>query len=272
MATTEPQIAGRTPVVGAREKRFYSVALVVVVVFTVLASMGVSFNPIQTLIGSGPLFEFLADEFFPPALPRMDTLIRALQETIALAVTSVFVATLLAFFTARFGSEKIGPWPLLSKVIRASATFVRNIPDLVWAFILFSALGIGTGVGFAALALSTYAFLVRAFIESIDETSKDANEGLLVVGAGFWQRVSHSVLPGCIKDFISWALYCIEVNIRAATIVGMVGGGGIGLILFSHLRRFQYGTAAGMILVLSALVIAVDLLTNYLRKKVLTHG
>lgn len=270
-ATVAPQ-SERISLIGQREKRFYTVTMVVVLAVFLLSSFGLSFNPFAVIAGSGPLFEFLAEDFLPPALPRMDTLLRALNETVALALTSVFAAAILAFFAAILGSAKISPIPALGKVIRGGATLVRNIPDLVWAFILFTALGIGTGVGFVALTLSTYAFLVRAFIDSIDEASTEADEALQVVGASFPQRVAQCIVPSCIKDFISWALFSVEVNIRGATIVGMVGGGGIGLMLFSHLRRFQYGTAAGMILALAALVIAVDLLTNYLRRRLLAHG
>ena len=149
-------------------------------------------------------------------------------------------------------------------------TFLRNIPTLVWAFILFSSLGIGTGVGFIALLISTFAFMTRAFIEVIDEVSCDAMEGLTACGGTFWQKVCQGIVPTCLTQFIAWFLYCIELNIRASTIVGMVGGGGIGLVLFSYIKSFNYAGAAGIILVIAAMVIMVEFLTNYLRRKVLT--
>lgn len=148
--------------------------------------------------------------------------------------------------------------------------FSEDIPTLVWAFILFSSLGIGTGVGFIALLISTFAFMTRAFIEVIDEVSCDAMEGLTACGGTFWQKVCQGIVPTCLTQFIAWFLYCIELNIRASTIVGMVGGGGIGLVLFSYIKSFNYAGAAGIILVIAAMVIMVEFLTNYLRRKVLT--
>ena len=109
--------------------------------------------------------------------------------------------------------------------MRGFATFLRNIPALVWAFILFSSLGIGTGVGFVALCITSFAFMIRAFVETMEDVSQDCVESLQAVGASFPpSRVAQAILPSCLNGFLSWFLYCIEVNIRASTIVGMVGG------------------------------------------------
>ena len=103
----------------------------------------------------------------------------------------------------------------VTRTIRGFATFLRNIPTLVWAFILFSSLGIGTGVGFIALLISTFAFMTRAFIEVIDEVSCDAMEGLTACGGTFWQKVCQGIVPTCLTQFIAWFLYCIELNKRS---------------------------------------------------------
>ena len=113
----------------------------------------------------------------------------------------------------------------------------------------------------------SFAFLVRAFIETMDEISADCVESLEAVGASFWQRVFHGIWPSCIQGYLSWFLYNLEVNIRASTIVGMVGGGGIGMVLFYYLKSFMYHRAAGIILAIAIIVILVELLTNRLRKK-----
>lgn len=254
-----------------REKKFYTIFVIITLILVVLATGYTNFNPIEVLLSGDVVMNFIVEDFLPPTLAKPQTVFSAIFVTICLAISSTFVAGILALFAAMFGSENISPFPKLSKVIRAFATFLRNIPPLVWAFILFSSLGIGTGVGFIALVISTFAFMCRAFIESIDEVSTDCTEGLLVVGSSFSQRVFQGIIPTCMQDFISWFLYCIEVNIRASTVVGMVGGGGIGLVLFSYIKSFKYQTAAGIILVVALTVILVDLLTGYLRKKVMDN-
>ena len=170
-------------------------------------------------------------------------------------------------FHGAFASELVSPFPKCAKFVRGFATFLRNIPALVWAFILFSSLGIGTGVGFAALLITSFAFMVRAFTETMEDISVDCLESLEAVGAGFWQRVAHGIVPSCISGFLAWFLYCIEVNVRASTIVGMVGGGGVGMVLFSYIKSFNYHMAFTVILIIAAVVILVDRITGKIRKE-----
>lgn len=260
----------KTSVIPQKEKKLYSLFFVTLLVLWGLSKMYTEFSVFELLGKSEVFWNFLSNDFFPPGLPKGEKLIHILQSvfiTIAMAVTATVCAGIGAFLVSLFGSEYISPFPRVAKYVRGIATFMRNIPALVWAFILFSSLGIGTGVGFAALFITSFAFMVRAFVETMDEVSDDCVESLLAMGASFPQRVVHGILPSCIHGFISWFLYCFEVNIRASTIVGMVGGGGVGLVLFSYLKSFQYHIAAGVILLVAVMVILVDLLTNKLRKE-----
>ena len=227
-------------IMNPREKQVYTWFLVVVLVLFCLATYISRFNPLEVLWEQGEFWKFLFQDFLPPRFNASPVVVESILVTFALAVSSSFVAAVFAFLFAVFGSTSLSPWKGLARTIRGFATFLRNIPTLVWAFILFSSLGIGTGVGFIALLISTFAFMTRA------------------------------LLLKCLTQFIAWFLYCIELNIRASTIVGMVGGGGIGLVLFSYIKSFNYAGAAGIILVIAAMVIMVEFLTNYLRRKVLT--
>lgn len=260
----------RTAVISRREKKIYSVFFMVLLIFWLFSKMYTGFSVFEFLSKSGMFWDFLSEDFFPPALPEGAKFVNILQSvfvTIAMAVTATVCAGIGAFFVSLFGSEYISPFPRAAKYIRGTATFMRNIPALVWAFILFSSLGIGTGVGFAALFITSFAFMIRAFVETMDEVSDDCVESLLAMGTSFPQRVVHGILPSCMHGFISWFLYCFEVNIRVSTIVGMVGGGGVGLVLFSYLKSFKYHIAAGVILLIAVMIILVDLLTNRLRKE-----
>lgn len=234
-------------IMNPREKQVYTWFLVVVLVLFCLATYISRFNPLEVLWEQEEFWKFLFQDFLPPRFNASPVVVESILVTFALAVSSSFVAAVFAFLFAVFGST-----------------------SLVWAFILFSSLGIGTGVGFIALLISTFAFMTRAFIEVIDEVSCDAMEGLTACGGTFWQKVCQGIVPTCLTQFIAWFLYCIELNIRASTIVGMVGGGGIGLVLFSYIKSFNYAGAAGIILAIAAMVIMVEFLTNYLRRKVLT--
>lgn len=252
------------------EKRIYSAFFAVITVLFIICSYSTGFSPFAVIGNSEQFWIFLAEDFFPPQFPadiRMYNILDSVAVTIAMALSSTTIAGVLAFFTALFASELVSPFPEMAKFVRGFATFLRNIPALVWAFILFSSLGIGTGVGFAALLITSFAFMVRAFAETMEDISVDCLESLEAVGAGFWQRVAHGVIPSCISGFLAWFLYCIEVNVRASTIVGMVGGGGVGMVLFSYIKSFNYHMAFTVILIIAAVVILVDRITGTIRKE-----
>ena len=257
--------------VAKQQKDMYSAFIAVIIVLFVFTSIYTGFNPMVLADNLDAFISFVTEDFFPPVLPkagRIPGVLSSVVVTLALAVSSTTIAAIAAFFVGLFGSEKVSPFPGMAKAVRGFATFLRNIPALVWAFILFSSLGIGTGVGFTALFITSFAFMVRAFVETMEDVSQDCVESLLAVGGTFPQRVAQAILPSCINGFLSWYLYCIEVNIRASTIVGMVGGGGVGLTLFSYLKGFQYDVAFSMILLIAAMVIVVDRITGKLRKEI----
>ena len=209
----------KIPLIPQDLKKLYTGFLIVTVIVFCISTFVTKFNVFTLFANGDSIWKFVSEDFFPPKLPKMNRLpdvMESILVTLALAMASTTIAAILAFVTALFGSEKISPFPKTAKFVRGFATFLRNIPTLVWAFILFSSLGIGTGVG-----------------------------------------------------FIAWFLYCIEVNIRASTIVGMVGGGGVGLTLFSYIKTFHYDIAFSIILMIAVMVILVDQLTGKLRKELL---
>lgn len=251
-----------------QESRTLTILGAILLISFVGATAYTQFNPLTVFLEMGAAWDFFANDFMPPQISFSETVINCIIVTVSLAISSASVAAVLAVVAAVLGSERTSPSKWLAGTIRGFATFLRNIPTLVWAFILFSSLGIGTSVGFMALVITSFAFMTRTFIEVIDEIPQDTIECMASVGATFWQRMFQCILPCCIEGFISWFLYCLEVNIRASTIVGMVGGGGSGMVLLSYLKEFKYPQAAGIILIIALLVIAVDMMTGALRKRV----
>ena len=127
----------------------------------------------------------------------------------------------------------------------------------------------GVPLSGSALFITPCGFLIRSFIETIDEVGSESLEALQSVGAGRLWVITQVIIPASLPGFISWLLYSLEVNIRSSTLVGAVGGGGIGLIMMGYIKQFRYHSAMGVILLVAVIVILVDLLTNFLRKKVL---
>jgi phosphonate transport system permease protein len=259
----------RLHLINRGEKRNYSIALLVTAVIFIAATAYTQFNPFILLTEQGIFWKFITVDFWPPNILKAKGLWESLLQTVEMAIAATFIAACFAFVFAFFGSFLTSPFPWLPRIVRAIGSFMRNIPALVWSGILVMAFGIGTSVGMIALIIETFGFLLRAYIETIDEVGGDVLEALDATGANFFQRVTQGVIPAAIPGYISWFLYCIELNIRASTIIGMVGGGGVGLVLMQNIKSFNYHVACAIILTIAALIILIDLLTNWLRRRVL---
>ena len=165
----------KMPLIAREQKRIYTGFLIIMAVMFVITTAYTGFNPMVLVRNGDAFWEFITKDFLPPALPkasRIPGIFESVLVTLALAMSATTIAAILAFFVSLFGSEKVSPFPRAAKYVRGFATFLRNIPALVWAFILFSSLGIGTGVGFVALCITSFAFMVRVFVETIEDVSR----------------------------------------------------------------------------------------------------
>ena len=153
------------------ERRAYAWFFGALLAVVALCTWGTAFNPFSLFAEGDAFWTFFSEDFWPPAIPeragRLEAILSGIGVTLAMAIASATVAAILAFFMALFASERVSPFPRVAPLVRGLATFVRNIPALVWAFILFSSLGIGTGVGFVALTLSSPAFLLGAAVVAV---------------------------------------------------------------------------------------------------------
>jgi phosphonate transport system permease protein len=245
------------------------VFLIVLLVLFVLSTGFTRFNPVAALLSQGEFWNFILADFVPPSVGMLGALFRAVMQTMYMALAATGISTVLALFFSFPGSSAITRSRLVNSLVRAFASILRNIPPLVWAFILVAAFGIGTVVGVLSLIIGTTGYLTRFFIEILDEAAAETLEPLLAAGAAMPSIVSQALLPAAMPGFIAWILYCVELNIRSSTILGMVGAGGIGLLLMGYIKQFNYAAASTAILAVAVVIIGVNLLTDYLRKKIM---
>lgn len=194
--------------------------------------------------------------------------------TIIISISGAFVGMILAFFSALAISSQTGKLRILKYGIRGFASFTRNIPEAVWAVLLLPLLWYGNFLGFLILCIISYGFLTRTFADTIDETNTSCIEALEATGASYWQIVLHAVLPETLPSLISWSLYAVENNIRSATIVGMLAGGGIGFLMGLYQGGLYtgytgYQLMATCIVLISIAVIATDQISSQIRKRIL---
>ena len=145
----------------------------------------------------------------------------------------------------------------------------RCINEIIFALIFVAAVGLAPFAGVLALSLHGAGMLGKFFAEAVEEVDSGPVEALRATGASALQTVAFAVVPQALPAWIAATLYRFEVNLRASTILGMVGAGGIGFELYTSMKLFQYQDTAACVIVILALVMSADYLSSKLRARVL---
>ena len=212
-----------------------------------------------------------AAEFFPPETspPFLRKVALATGETVAMSTLGTLLASvfglLLALPAARTHARAL--WRIPTRLLLNA---LRAVPELVWASLMLIAAGLGPMAGTLALALHTTGVLGRLFAEAIENAPPGPAFALRAQGAGSAQVLLYATLPQVAPQLLSYALYRWENNIRAASILGVVGAGGLGQMLSYHLGLFQKGRTATVLLAMLALGLAVDA-ASYLARRAMTR-
>lgn len=196
------------------------------------------------------------------------TVVGATLETVQMALAGTFLALCVAFPVGFLAARNTTPHPLVYYGVRGTLNFLRTIPDLALGLVFVAAVGLGAFAGTLALAIHTATVLGKLLSESVENIDEGIVEAVRATGASYAQILSFAVLPQILPDLISFTLYRLETNIRAASVLGLIGAGGIGYLMSTSFRTFQYQEAAAIVLVLIALVMLVDALSSRLRNLV----
>jgi phosphonate transport system permease protein len=206
-----------------------------------------------------------ASGFFPPAVGAafLARTCYAALETLAMSL----IGTLLAVFGGlALALPAAGRWGAAAKfAARGVLNIARAIPELVWASLVVVAAGLGPFAGTLALGLHTTGVLGRLFAESLENVAPAANDALRHNGVAALPAFWYSTFPQVLPQLTSYTLYRWENNIRAAAVLGVVGAGGLGQMLYFHLSLFQTHEASTVLLAMIALVAIVDVLSNRTR-------
>ncbi|MEA1973840.1 MAG: phosphonate ABC transporter, permease protein PhnE, partial [Candidatus Cloacimonadota bacterium] len=210
---------------------------------------------------------------FHPNMKLLMPMLRALFETIYLAllatIFSIPFAFLLSFLGARNLMFKSWLGNSIFVFVRTLATIVRSIEAIVWAIIFSVWVGIGPFAGMLALMFHSIAALTKLYSEQIENIDEGQIEAIKATGANTLQVWIYAVIPQIISPFLAFTIYRWDINIRMATIVGFVGGGGIGLALKQQ-QQFLRWDNVGVILWLIAIVVwLMDMISSKVREKLL---
>jgi phosphonate transport system permease protein len=213
---------------------------------------------------------FLLRLMMPPSTGGvLGIYIQALGETLAMAFLGTFLSTVVAFPLGFLGARNIVPNFALHFGFRRVLDVFRGIDILIWALIFVSAVGMGPFAGVLAIAFSDVAFLTKIYAEAIENVDRKPIEGAQAAGANRLQAIRLAVVPQVLPVILSSALYFFESNVRAATILGIVGAGGIGLQLSQQILVNNWDQACFIIIMMLVAVGIIDLISRRIRQKII---
>lgn len=186
--------------------------------------------------------------------------------TIQIAIWGTLLAVVGAVPFGLLSSANVAPAWIHQPVRRLMDAF-RSINEMIFAMLFISAVGLGPFAGVLALFMHTLGTLAKLFSEAVEAIDPQPVEGIRATGANRLQEIAYGIIPQVVPLWISYSLYRFESNVRSASVVGMVGAGGIGMLLWDAIRSFNYGATAAMLIILVVVVSVLDLGSATIRKR-----
>lgn len=234
---------------------------------TVAALIRLGINPLSLLTWVGPSIEVFT-RMFPPDFSAlgMDLFDAALQ-TVAIGVVSTAIGVVLSIPVGILAAGNVSPNATCYWLARGWILPVRAVPELILAVVFVAALGLGPIAGTCALAIGSIGFLAKLVADAVEEIDPGPMEAVQSVGGGWWKTLFAAVLPQAMPAVIGASLYLFDVNIRTSTILGIVGAGGIGYLLFESIRTVNFDVAGAIVLVIFVIVYAIERLSGWIRSR-----
>jgi phosphonate transport system permease protein len=225
---------------------------------------GADMRPLELLRDGGNMGTYAAS-FFPPDFHEWRTYLQELLVTIQIAVWGTALAVVCAVPCGLLASSNIAPaW--VNQPVRRLMDAARAINEMVFAMLFVVAVGLGPFAGVLALFVATTGTLSKLFSEAVEAIDPQPVEGIRATGANALEEIVYGVLPQVMPLWISYVLYRFEANVRSATVVGMVGAGGIGVILWEVIRSFENAQTCTVLIMIVVAVSVIDLVSSRLRK------
>lgn len=188
--------------------------------------------------------------------------------TIQIALWGTFLAVFLAVPLGLAAARNIAPVWVVTPV-RWVMNLLRSIPDLVMALLFIVAVGLGPLAGVLAITLNTAGVLAKLFSEAVESIDKGPVEGVRATGGSGLHEIVWGVIPQVAPLWTSFALYRFESNSRSATVLGLIGAGGIGQVLFDSMNSFNYSAVSAIVIIVVVAVTLIDMLSQAMRKRLL---
>lgn len=264
----EAWFADPPPAPARPPKQRSDLAFVAVALVTYTAGLyALDVTPVRIFGGLGRLLDILL-LMLPPSpgsMPHFWVYLEALGETLAIAFLGTALASVFALPLGFIAARNVVANGVLHILARRSLDTVRSVDTLIWALIWINVVGLGPFAGALAIASTDVAALAKLMSEAIETADRGPVEGVVAAGGGPLAVMRFGILTQIVPIFASQALYFLESNTRSATIIGIVGAGGIGLYLSEMIRVLEWREAAFLILLVLIAVAVIDAVSRRLR-------
>jgi phosphonate transport system permease protein len=225
---------------------------------------GADMRPVELFRDSSNMASYAAD-FFPPNFRQWRLYVDEMVVTLQIALWGTALAVITAVPMALLASSNIVPcW--VYQPVRRLMDACRAINEMVFAMLFVVAVGLGPFAGVLALWIHTSGVLAKLFSEAVEAIDPQPVEGIRSTGASALHEIVYGVIPQVIPLWTSFTLYRFESNIRSASVVGMVGAGGIGVVLWEIIRGFQYAETCAVMIIIILSVSVIDLVSARIRQ------
>ena len=204
--------------------------------------------------------------FFPPDfLSRFDAIVDGMFESVWMTITSAAVGVLISIPIGIGAARNLAPAPVYYGC-RAILAISRTFPEIILAIFFVKLFGFGPFAGFLALSIGTIGFYAKLLAEDIEDMDEAQAEAVRATGASWLQWLNYAVQPQVMPRMIGLAAYRVDINFRESAVVGIVGGGGIGATLLTAFDRYEFDSAAAILLIIIAIVMGVEYSSGLIRK------
>ena len=229
------------------------------------AWQGAEMRPLD-LIRDADNMRVYAREFFPPNFHDWRIYLHEMVVTLHIALWGTVLAIVAAIPLGLLSAHNVAP-PWVHQPVRRFMDLCRAINEMVFAMLFIVAVGLGPFAGVLALFVHTTGTLAKLFSEAVEAIDERPVEGIRAMGANKLAEVVYGIFPQVMPLWLSYSLYRFESNVRSASVVGMVGAGGIGEVLYEVIRSFQYAQTCAVLIMLALTVTLIDMFSAWLRKR-----
>lgn len=225
---------------------------------------GAEMRPLELVWHSGNIAKLTAD-FFPADFHDWRFYVQEMVVTVHIALWGTFLAVVAAIPFGLLSAANLTPW-WIHHPVRRLMDAARAINELIFALLFIVAVGLGPFAGVLALFVHTTGILAKLFSEVVESIDPRPVEGVRSAGSSHLGEIVYGVIPQVLPMWVSHALYRFESNVRSATVIGIVGAGGIGMVLHDLMSSFYYGMACSVLIIIVITVVALDLLSAQIRR------